>query len=586
MNKVLVTTALEETWGEDEDELIFIGEWCKSYERKKKWSKRKYTTLPYHWTNREKLNSDYSYLEEFYERALDALSDFLNNTHSLDKSKSYWRMIVGPWLLTYIAVLWDRWECLRCATNNYNYDSTISLSIDEDQCIPVDYSEFTIFFNSHIWNHYIYNKIIKFYGIKAHQKKSNLSIQRKKVVLTRKAKTTNYLNKIISCFSTSEKVFFTGSCFKLKPLIMLCFKLKQLPIIHTEFTQIKRDNVNLLVHQKIISNRSHVLDINTKNDFEDFASANIVNQLPLIFLEGFQKVLSSVASIKTSAKMIFTAGSHFNDNIFQIWCAEQVANGKKLIVSSHGGAIPSRYNNFNHESKISYQRVVWGIDNCNNCLRLSVNKMIGQKRAIKQKNYLALIGMELPIYSYRCQSGPNSSLLLEDYQKNIEFCSMLSKSVFDRLKIRPYPVDYGWNMRQRYIDDLGLDKISSEKLLTDLIYNSKLVVCTYPQTTFFEAMFSGNPVVLIYMEKYWELDSTYSDLIEQMKDAKIVFSSPTKAADHINSIWDNPMHWWESDEVISVRDSFFDYCGRVDGNWIDEWSCFFENELKNIGNMK
>jgi putative transferase (TIGR04331 family) len=212
--------------------------------------------------------------------------------------------------------------------------------------------------------------------------------------------------------------------------------------------------------------------------------------------------------------------------------------------------------------------------------------MIGQKRAIKQKNYLALIGMELPIYSYRCQSGPNSSLLLEDYQKNIEFCSMLSKSVFDRLKIRPYPVDYGWNMRQRYIDDLGLDKISSEKLLTDLIYNSKLVVCTYPQTTFFEAMFSGNPVVLIYMEKYWELDSTYSDLIEQMKDAKIVFSSPTKAADHINSIWDNPMHWWESDEVISVRDSFFDYCGRVDGNWIDEWSCFFENELKNIGNMK
>ena len=37
MKKILVTTAIEEIWGKDE-EILFLGEWCKKYNRKKIWS--------------------------------------------------------------------------------------------------------------------------------------------------------------------------------------------------------------------------------------------------------------------------------------------------------------------------------------------------------------------------------------------------------------------------------------------------------------------------------------------------------------------------------------------------------------------
>ena len=70
--KLLATTALESTWGSDE-ELLFLGEWCKKFSRKKFYKNRKYQTIDYHWSDREKLKDDNKYLEVLYEKILIAL---------------------------------------------------------------------------------------------------------------------------------------------------------------------------------------------------------------------------------------------------------------------------------------------------------------------------------------------------------------------------------------------------------------------------------------------------------------------------------------------------------------------------------
>ncbi len=583
MSKVLVTTAIEETWGDGEDELIFVGEWCKDYDRKDEWSQRQHVVLPYHWADREKFADDHDYLQSVYERVLDALSIFLNDKHGLNKPKIFWRIIVGRWLLTYIPILWDRWECARYALNDSTYDKVISLNIDSNQCIPTDYTEFTHFMNLHLWNHEIYKKILLFHGVDCHEQiKSDLSIARfkmqddswaKKIVL--------YIDKLLQVFSVNEKVFFSNSYFDLRSFLALSFKLRQFPLFHAEFDKILKDNVNSLSRCSVFYDRNHTLNIDANNDFEKFVSENIISQLPLIFLEGFKKVLKDTSKIKTDASIIFTSSSHLFHNVFQIWTAVQVCNGKKLITSSHGGAIPDKYSMFNYDEMISYIKVVWNKPYCDNHVQLSPNKLIRNKSSSKVGKHLSLIGLELLSYSYRCQSGPNSSLLMEDYKKNIKFSKSLDNEVFENLKIRP-SANNGWNTRQRYIDDLGLDKISSEKSVLDLINNSKVVVCTYPQTTFSEAMQSGIPTILLYMDKYWETESLFNDLIEHMKDVKIVFTNPRAAADHINNIWNNPNTWWESKEVVLAREHFFDLCGNINDDWVDEWSEFFNGELQHI----
>ena len=112
MKKLLVTTAIEDTWGADEH-IVFLGEWCRQYDRKKIWSKRSHEVLPFIWTDRQKFENDYLYLEDLYERVLDKFCIVLNDINNTNHKIKYWRMIIGPWLLIYISILWERWESLQ-----------------------------------------------------------------------------------------------------------------------------------------------------------------------------------------------------------------------------------------------------------------------------------------------------------------------------------------------------------------------------------------------------------------------------------------------------------------------------------------
>ena len=45
--------------------------------------------------------------------------------------------------------------------------------------------------------------------------------------------------------------------------------------------------------------------------------------------------------------------------------------------------------------------------------------------------------------------------------------------------------------------------------------NSKIIVCTYPETTFLEAMYSGVPTILLYKRDCWETATKFDDLIKE-----------------------------------------------------------------------
>ena len=69
----LVTTADQRFWKTDE-EILFLGEWCKIYSQKHVWGKLNHRTLPYHWDDREKLVEDFRYVESLYAKQLTFLS--------------------------------------------------------------------------------------------------------------------------------------------------------------------------------------------------------------------------------------------------------------------------------------------------------------------------------------------------------------------------------------------------------------------------------------------------------------------------------------------------------------------------------
>jgi putative transferase (TIGR04331 family) len=576
--RYLITTADERTWEFDRP-VIFLGEWCKLYDRKSVWSQIDSMVMPVHWEDRSKLKRDHDYLKEFYEKVLTALSNTLNNLHGVGYSTEYWRIILGPWLLTYVAVVWDRWESVRIVFSLYELNKTKKIDCSNLDLVPENYTEAIAMFQNQLWNHLLFSDIISSqYSQKIfientpcaseYLTKEKTSLKKKSL----KMYVIHLIDRIFGKIERNYKVVFLNSYFSFWNQIRLSLSLWQLPRMHSEF--------NEAVEMPCICNsqRKSFITFEINNSFEEFVRKNILSHIPIAHLEGYTHIKEKSNQKFPNCNTIFTANSHWGNELFKLWCAEKVARNAKLIISEHGGALRSHMTSFNHEEKISQIRTVWHDESEPGHIKLPPNKIMGMDIDVNPNaQNIVIIGLETPLFSYRCQSGPGSSLILKDYEQKIDFARKLDHSVYANLLVRPYP-DRGWNLYKRYEDDLGKEKMAQPSTLRGQIANSKMIVCTYPLTTFSEAMHSGVPTILLYKENFWEIDPHFNDVVNILKSAFIVFSCPYAAAKHVNAVWKDPAEWWTRNETVEAREYFFNKCGRAGKESLNEWSVFFKKE--------
>ena len=126
----LVTTPLQETWPQ-KGKIIFLGEWCKIYSRKHEWENLDYEVLHYHWDDRKKLNKDFEYILDLKSDLLFKLKEILNKIHKVNYKTTDWDKFIGWWLFYFISVVFDRWENIRIAEQNFNNLETICLKFNE-----------------------------------------------------------------------------------------------------------------------------------------------------------------------------------------------------------------------------------------------------------------------------------------------------------------------------------------------------------------------------------------------------------------------------------------------------------------------
>ena len=580
---LLVTTAIEETWGNGENEkIIFLGEWCKEYSAKSSWDGRKNAVVDFYCRDRNKFEIDHDYLEQFYERLLASLTITLNHYHNVDYSIRYWRIVLGPWLLTYVPAVWNRWESLRIAFEEYEFDETILLNPDIEYEAPSSHlNAMALIAHSHLWNHMLYARILKvFYSKKIrfvnkvydrtdYYQESVNNVRKN----TLKYKAASWIDRLLGLIQNNHKIALVTSYFDLRSLVKISLKIGQIPRLYTEFDKV------IKMPKILSSSRKLTLDLMCQSQFENFVRDNVLLDAPVPYIEGYRVIWSNALHLLPNCKVIFDANSYWYNELFKTWCAEKVNSGGVLIVSEHGSSIQSKYQNFSHESKISDIYVVWRKALKKNQIQLPPNKMVNRSKGKSNGAHLTIIGVELPLYGARYCSSTLSTLTLDDYHQKLEFINMLNSNIREHVKIRQKN-DGNWKIKQRYADKLGEEILSSSHNLLEAFNDSKIIVCTYPETTVFEAIYSKIPTILLYKKEYWELHPEFDDLVKKMKLANIIFSDPVSASNHINRIWNDPRLWWDSPTVIDVRKEFFDQCGRVDGDWLDQWSMFFKKQLQ------
>jgi putative transferase (TIGR04331 family) len=574
--KLLVTTALESTWGSSED-LLFLGDWCKKFSRQNIFQKRKYQTVDYHWLDRKKITNDHEYLEELYERVLISLALHLNQTHNLEKDIRYWRIIIGPWLLSYIAVMWDRWESVL-SLNKINYIEMRAIRHHQAREIPLDNDHYIQLIGSDLWNHSIFNQILEEMEIpnfsfidsfEVLNKPSNLP-KTKKVPFSYKIK--YFIDSVLFALTkknSTNRYFFTKTYFPLSVINRISFNLGFVAGFDTYFDNKFKYKIPHKRSEDCLSNFQVI------NKFESFLVKNILNDIPSAHVENFSTLQLAQKDI-FNAKVIFTANAHFNDELFKVWVAEQTSNGAHFVVSSHGGALYPLYSVFNHQELIADTRIIWGKEWMHNQLRMPPNKLDFKIKKYCKDGDITFIGYDTLRYAYRLISAPIGPLVLDSYKHSTHLIRKLYKELNGLIKIRPQKYGAHWETKKRYEADFDESIISKHKNMADVFKKSRLIICSYPQTTFSESIFSGVPTILYMKSELWETQEIYKELLTDMKRVKIFHDNAESAFSHINSIYHNPMDWWESKETKEVRNEFNKMCLTSSNDIITEWVNFFK----------
>lgn len=582
--RLLVFTALEETWGNGEA-VYFLGEWCKLYSKKDLWSKLDSKTQSHHWNERTKLKKDHDYLKDLYERILIDISSLLNEMHAVDKSVDYWRILLGPWLLSYVAIIFDRWEVLRIANEKAEFTKICTLKIDEFKLIPKDYYSFSLYFClQDLWNQMIFQRILKSH-LPGQRVTTELTInlekyfekqEENKPKTSVKFKIAATVDKFLSLFEKkTQNILFYQSYFPPFLLAKLSIKLKNIPRLHTNTFSIELPNVEL---DKKKRSQSVLKEVNS--EFEKFISNSLLLDIPIVHLELYSYLLSVATKIKSQPSLILTANGHWNNELFKLWTAEKIQAKSNLIISDHGGSFPPLFDYFNHDESIANKRVTWFIPTHPKHICLPPSKLSGL--SIKSdKQYCSVIGYDLHRYVLRATAYAMVEQNLICLENTLKFCKSLKVEIFDRTRVKPKPDSYhlGWETFQRYSDALGKDKIELDTNYYSVLKKSKLVVCTYSDTTFSEALTSGLPTILVHRPEFFEKIPQAKDLIHQMEEAKIIFSDPIKAAQHVNEVWENIDVWWQEKEVLAGREAFFEIAVKIRKNWINEWTDFLKKEI-------
>ena len=567
MTRFLVTTALEETWPEDQP-VLFLGEGCRRYTRRDRWERMDAAVLPNHWDDRARLLADYRYLTVLHERLLGRLAIELNRIHQVDHGLRYWRILVGPWLGYFVQILFDRWISMQRAVEA-GATRTIILAGGEENFVPRNMDDFGWLLLEDGWNHHLCGILAREFTsiecvfrerrpgeqVAVDSRSSSGKLQLQRLV----AKIGSRLAGILSRESDG---FLRFTYLPALDEIKLHRRLGQVPQLWRPIAPIKAE-----VDQGA---RTWSLSRQTDSAFEECAGRLIARQIPTLYLEGYQRLIVQAEALPWPKKpwFIWTANGEIGDDLFKAWSAEKTERGAPLIIGQHGGHYGMGLWSFTeqHQMAISDRYLSWGWMEPGNLRIVPVGQVKAKAPSSvhhARKPRALLVTVVHPRFSYWMYSTPVAGQWLDYFEDQFSFVSQLPKTIQDALTVRLYPLDFGWDQAARWRDRFPALRLDQGSSMAARIGESRLYISTYNATTFLESLTMDVPTVIYWRKAHWELRDAAVPYFDELERAGIFHSSPESAARHVAAVWDDVDGWWESAPVRKARKYFkARYCHR------------------------
>ena len=270
---------------EKEKPILLAGKWCLDFDEENS-KNLNFTLLKNKFFEIEESEKEVDFCNSLYEKILPEISNKLNGIHKLKWSARSWRIMIGPWLNRYIAVINNRLNILQEAKKNFNIDFK-KIDFEDETLISKNIVDFSNKAVSMEWNeklirrlHLVYDKDVnKDYFCSYTPKK----FEEKKQSL--KEKFLSFfgfkINYLVSKFFVKKNNYifnkiYLGDFFT---TLKLFFKLKQFPLNFFFNENIPNEPFNSVIRKNFIFEITNTINIKEKV----INRSNVVKFSPLIF---------------------------------------------------------------------------------------------------------------------------------------------------------------------------------------------------------------------------------------------------------------------------------------------------------------
>ena len=571
--RFLITTADERTWKFDRP-VLFLGEWCRLYDRKHIWGNMDAIVAEPLGLDPEQKVKDIDYVQRLSAELLIELSDALNGFHKTNYSTRYWNILLGHWLQRYVAVSFNRYYALKQALEKNEITGTVSFDSTSYRLATLNSMSFISASNDGVWNNVFYNRVIQhLYQSKIELNSIRLNneaafIQHKGIVSKKMSskgliKSLAYL--VLPKLSGNKDAFIINSYLPKWQEIKLQLALLQVPqlwqsppLISVQFDLEVRKNLKFPCKDKL--------------DFEIFVRDLLPELIPTSYLEGYAQLNKQVKCLPwpSRPKFIFTSNNFDTDEIFKAWVAVKVEEGVPYFTGQHGNNYGTHIYSGNPawpDQTASDKFFTWGWSNCSKKnIPAFVFKIANKPAKVNSNGGLLLIEVCLP----HQLSPSDTHYEFGIYQEQqFRFVNALPESIRKSLTVRLHS---GWRNTSWSDDKRWIENTHSVNLelggapIQKLIAKSRLVVHSYDSTGILEGLASNIPTLCFWNGGFDHLLPSAKPYYELLLSAGIIANSPEHAAQLVKQHWDDVDGWWNSEQVQSARRLFCEQYARVDKN--------------------
>ncbi len=579
-------TGLTEFW-DVSDEVLLLHRGCLRYDRRESWRHARWQVAPNPWEDIRVLEQAKVYCGEVYECVLEQASSLLNRVHGLNEPRSYWRVIVGPWLLHHVHVTYERYCALRSATSGQPMLHTRVLP-EGMRITPLDTRHFSHlsassdFFNWRLYSHLL--RALKLPNLVMEEivltPDSLRAVERQRHDIPRGSRARALVRKAVLGVTPSlygvvaPRVLLgkidMGAVDRLRLLLRLrSFRAATTVLFHRSSSDgVIRDERIRHAFEGLIS----------RDDFMAVLISTLGEYFPYVHLEGFARVRARVKGIWARPPAVLVSSDWYYDESFKIVAAESRKKGSWLIGLQHGGG----YGTYRVLPQEDLETAIvdrwlsygWRPAGPGVIQPLAHPRFRSPRRrmfARRRPRTILFVTTNYPRYPIRLESR---ECPLGRFDIGLDwrdrFVQRLAPALHSRLLFAFSEADLEWGQRERLLK-LGVPLRVKTIGCKPFLAAARIAVVEYNGTAALEILSANIPTVLFWNGQYGGLRADAKPYYDRLRVAGILLDTPEEAAERVSDLYDDPLSWWQQEHVQGARQAFVDRYARADINWLAEW---------------